>query len=190
MKTETSTRIWRFGTAVIVTLSVVLVGAAGAYLAVANADLREQLSTAHADLVLTQENAERLYEQLLQEGVQPKAQDPSTITTGPTGATGARGPQGEPGVTPSPDEILDAITAYCFADNACSGPTGAQGASGPAGAAGSNGADGATGPQGPPGSAGPTCPDGYALTVLPVDTTDPSTGQTTQITAAICTPTP
>ena len=28
MKTETSTRIWRFGTAVIVTLSVVLVGAA------------------------------------------------------------------------------------------------------------------------------------------------------------------
>lgn len=153
MGTERSTRIWRFGTVIIVFLAVVLVGCGGAYLAVANSELRAQLSASQA-------NAQDLYEQLLDEGVTPEGDAPAEVVPGPAGAQGERGPRGFDGqdgksvIGPRGPAGVDGTDG---ADGeSVTGPqgpagesvVGPQGPAGPTGPAGKDGKDGATGPQG------------------------------------------
>lgn len=146
-------RVWRAATAGVIVMLVVLVGAAGVYLALANADLRDQVDEAHGELVQKQSQADALYEQLLATGEQPVV----VPSPGPAGDTG---PQGAPGRPPTSAEISDAVDAFCASRNQCigpqgpAGPSGTPGAAGESGATGPAGADGAPGPQGPQGPAG------------------------------------
>lgn len=159
---ETSTRWWRIGSGTIVVLSILLVGVGGAYIAVANNDLRAQLSA-------SQSNAQSLYEQLLDEGVKPEGEAPAEVVPGPAGDPGERGPRGERGFPG-----IDGIDGTDGIDGApgTNGPAGEPGANGEPGvageqgAAGPSGATGASGPQGPqgaPGSAGPTGATGVGI---------------------------
>ncbi|UTT53822.1 hypothetical protein [Microbacterium maritypicum] len=90
MSVERSTRLWKIGTAVVVALSIALVGGGGVYLAVANAELRSQLAA-------SQSNAQELYEQLLDEGVEPEGDAPADVTPGPAGDPGPKGERGPSG---------------------------------------------------------------------------------------------
>lgn len=144
-----STKAWTYGYKAVVALIIALVVGATVLVSWNNAQLRAENQDMYADLQASQENAQRLYEQLLELGESPDGANPETIVTGPAGATGAtgpRGPQGEPG------------------------PAGATGSVGEAGAPGAPGADGdsivgpqgATGPQGDQGIQGPAGPQGAA----------------------------
>lgn len=104
------------------------------------------------DLVASQENAQRLYDQLLSlPGVEPEGEDPEEVapipTPGATGATGQPGPRGAPG-----------------ADSTVPGPQGSPGPAGPSGQDGQDGSDGATGATGATGESivGPQGPQGEA----------------------------
>lgn len=199
MSTERATRWWRYATAGVVVLAVLLVGAGGAYLAWANTQIRAQLAIAHEDLVASQDNAEQLYQQLLSEGVAPDADPPSEVVSGTVGATGATGPRGPAGVDGEDGTPGEPGEPGPVGPAGPAGTAGATGGNGPDGAAGSTGA---TGPQGPPGPAGPagapgaagqpgpTCPDSYTPQSFWVLTTDPDTGATAPRFALICTPTP
>lgn len=139
MTSEGAIRAWWAGTALVVIVAVVGVIAGGAYLASANSDLRIELADAHDELQASQANAERLYQQLLDEGVRPDAEKPSEVVEGPAGErgdTGPRGLQGEPG-EPGPP-----------------GPPGQPGGIGAPGEPGAPGEQGEPGPAGPPGEAG------------------------------------
>lgn len=115
---------------VVAGLLVVAVLAFGGLLAYTNLDLQHQLAA-------SQTNAKKLYDQLLDEGIQPTAQEPAQAikgAAGDTGATGDTGPRGYPG----PEGIQ-----------------GPPGVAGQTGTAGTNGADSSTpGPQGPAGANG------------------------------------
>ncbi|WP_114587729.1 collagen-like protein [Microbacterium arborescens] len=204
MSAERATRWWRIGTITVVLLAITLVGAAGAYLAWSNTQIRMQLGVAHDDLVASQENAERLYQQLVEEGVRPEAERPSDVTSGQVGAPGtpgARGPvgpsgtdgkdgdpgpQGEPGA-PGIDGAngSDGVAGAKGSDGA-DGPAGPPGPQGEPGPPGSQGAPGDTGPAGP---AGPTCPDGYTPTTTDVLIVG-ADGTTTPQRAIVCTAPP
>lgn len=163
-------RAWWIGTAAIALITVLTVLAGGIYLATANADLRSQLTLAHDDLRASQENAESLYDQLLDEGVRPDAEKPSDVVSTP-GATGAPGARGESGRPPTSDEISTAVDRYCTPRGGCVGPgglpgadgtPGAPGLTGPPGNDGQPGAPGASGTDGEPGELGPTGTPGPA----------------------------
>lgn len=194
MSVERTTRLWKIGTAIVVALSIALVGGGGVYLAVANAELRAQLTA-------SQSNGQSLYEQLLDEGVEPEGDPPEQVSTvaptnGRDGADGARGPAG-PG--PSATQVLDGIRA-CFAAGDCAAPKGDQGSPGlpgapstvpgPAGATGPEGPAGAPGPMGLTGPAGSTCPDGFAATLTWITVSDSEVGVPRQQQALVCLPTP
>lgn len=117
-------------------------------LATRNVALNEQISQqnsllgqAYDDLHASQENAQRLYDQLVGLGQQPEGADPESYISGPQGATGDRGEQGVPGVP---------------------GPPGAPGANGIDGQDGVNGADGSAGEPGPAGPQGEQGPAGQS----------------------------
>ncbi|ANJ26831.1 collagen-like protein [Agromyces aureus] len=149
------TRAWRVATVVVVLLAVAAVIAGGVFLAVANTQLRLELASAHDDLQASQENAEALYQQLLDEGVRPDAEKPSEVVSPLPGTPGADGPQGPRGAD-GRDGVPGASGAAGTAGQ--DGKPGQIGAAGPAGqdgAPGASGADGVPGPQGEPGPAGP-----------------------------------
>ena len=104
----------------------------------------------YSDLQASQDNAQRLYEQLLTlPGVEPDGENPSDVAppVGPRGEQGPRGFQGDtgaPGPTGPPGPV---------------GPTG-ESVSGPQGANGKQGEPGPPGPAGEPGPAGPRGPAG------------------------------
>lgn len=131
-----------------------------------NASATEQIDVLLEDLHASQDNARRLYDQLLAlPGVEPEGENPDDVVTdtaipGPQGDTGARGPAGpqgpagEPGPPgPSGAAGQSGIDGESGADGA-SGANGVDGAPGPAGPAGPQGAQGPPGPQGEAGAAG------------------------------------
>jgi hypothetical protein len=142
------------GTSFLALLIVAVVGAT----IYSNADLRRQLDDARGDARVAQsdaraatDNAEKLYQQLLDLGKVPAAQKPSEVVPGPSGARGA---QGEPGATgPRGDIGVPGQTGPpgppgATGDAGQPGPQGPEGPVGPAGPAGAAGAPGATGPAG------------------------------------------
>jgi hypothetical protein len=151
-------------------LALVLGGGWISNLVQRNEHLNQQVSQIYDDLHASEQNAQRLYDQLLELGEAPEGVDPATIT----GPAGARGEAGRP---PTAAEIADAVSAFCAARGDCRGPVGAVGPAGVAGAAGEDGAPGPSGPSGrdglngttgPAGPAGPPGADGAAGPAGPV----------------------
>lgn len=169
--------------------------------ALANGTMRAQISTLQGensalreDLQASQENAERLYEQLLELDVKPEGEDPEDLpTTPPSSVPGEQGERGEQGPGPTAAQIADAVTLFC-AEDRCVGPTGPAGAEGPAGATGNTGSPGAAGepgsdgPPGPQGAPGPTCPSGYGVSYVWLSVADSQFGVFSRQPAAICRP--
>jgi hypothetical protein len=118
-----------------------------------NEHLNQQVSQIYDDLHSSEENAQRLYDQLLELGEAPEGVDPATIT----GPAGARGENGRP---PTAAEIADAVSSFCATRGDCRGPSGAAGSPGLAGADGEDGAPGPAGPSGRDGLNGTTGPAG------------------------------
>lgn len=177
MSVQRATRWWQIGAWLMVALSVLLVGAGGVYLATANASLRDQLAASQA-------NAQRLYEQLLAEGVEPEGEPPAEVVEGLPGAPGPQGPRGEVGANGAPG--LPGVAGI-------PGAPGVQGVPGPSGAdgdAGEPGPPGVQGEPGPPGSPGPACPDGYTPAVVWLEVAPTDADPTTRVQATVCTLTP
>lgn len=147
---ERGTRVWQWAAGLTALLTVAVVIAAVVILAIANNDLRSSNRELYEDVAASQDNADRLYEQLLQEGVRPEGEKPEDVVSEETatavgpqglrGETGPRGPEGLPGVRGATGP---------------QGEPGPAGATGPSGPSGAPGADGPIGPQGEPGPAGP-----------------------------------
>jgi hypothetical protein len=157
-----------------------------------NAAQSEQIDGLLADVHASQENAQRLYDQLLSLGEAPEGDNPDDIVTGPAGQTGARGPQGDTGA-PGPIGPIGPVGAAgetgTTGDSGTSGSAGPAGPQGEPGTPGPQGAQGEPGPAGPTGPPGPSCPDGYALLSFTVLVIDPATGLPTNQPAALCAPT-
>lgn len=145
-----ATRLWTLAYKAIGAVIVLLILGGLVLVSYNNAQLRAENQAMYADLQASQENAERLYEQLLTlPGVEPEGEDPAdvapTAVRGEPGERGVAGPAGADG-PPGPP-----------------GPPGEPGTDGADGAVGEPGSDGATGtpgesvvgPQGPAGPAGP-----------------------------------
>lgn len=96
------------------------------------------------------ENAQRLYDQLIELGETPDGTRPTSIP-GPSGATGPQGPRGIPGR--DGEDGADGLNGADGAPGA-DGADGTNGAEGPAGPMGPAGADGAPGAPGAPGADG------------------------------------
>lgn len=185
MSVERSTRLWKIGTAVVVALSIALVGGGGVYLAVANAELRSQLAA-------SQSNAQELYEQLLDEGVEPEGDAPADVTPGPAGdpgPKGERGPAGPPGDGGVPGAPGEPGTQGAPGAPGAKGEPGSIGATGPQGPPGPQGEPGAVGPAGPTGPAGATCPSGYAMKTVWLSIADSQFGTFSRRQATVCLPT-
>jgi hypothetical protein len=163
-----------------------------------------QIITLTDDLVDAQENAQRLYDQLLTlPGVEPDGENPELQPTpgipgdrgdrgerGDTGPTGPPGRPGPPGTTPTDSELAAAVAEYCAANGGCAGATGAAGAPGADGAPGAPGVDGAPGAPGPVGPAGPSCPDGASLRLVWVAVADSQLGIYAPAQVYLCVPLP
>lgn len=152
-------RSWRARSAdVIAVVGVVAVIGFGTYVTVANHELRVGLAASQA-------NAERLYEQLLSEGVTPEAERPAEVVddalAGGTGVAGERGFTGDRGVSGPAGDV--GLTGVAGADGSA-GATGADGTAGATGVTGATGTPGATGESvvGPTGATGPAGVDGAA----------------------------
>ena len=141
MSTARATRFWWAATATVTGGIILLVLGAVILVSWNNAQLRAENQAMYADLQASQENAQRLYEQLLTfPGVEPEGENPSDVAPPAAGEQGPRGPQGyqgDPGI-PGP-----------------TGPAGPAGAPGVAGESGSAGEPGQAGPAGEPGATGP-----------------------------------
>ncbi|WP_194383102.1 collagen-like protein [Microbacterium luteum] len=160
-----------------------------------NARQADQIAVLLDDLHASQENAQSLYDQVLDLGQYPDGEDPESVVPGPAGETGARGPagprglpgedgeQGEPGADGAPG--ADGSDGSAGAD----GANGADGATGPIGPQGPQGEVGPQGPAGPQGDPGPSCPEGYSLQIVTITVVDDA-GATTNQQAAVCLPIP
>lgn len=132
------TLFWKILTALIVLVGLAGLGTLIGFLAHDNALTHADLTQSRAETRAATANADRLYEQLLANGVKPNAEKPSDVLSEP-GAPGARGDTGPQGA---------------------SGVIGVPGQPGPPGQDGTNGTDGAQGPQGDPGPPGANGADG------------------------------
>lgn len=192
-----STKLWTLAYKLIGAAIVLVVFAALALVSFNNAQLRAEHREIFAAYQASVDNAERLYEQLLELGEDPQGERPSTVAPSTTiqGEPGARGPTGAPGRAPTDAEVAAAVAKYC-AQNACVGATGATGPAGtdgesitgPQGPQGPPG-ESIVGPQGPPGPTGPTCPDGYYVSYVWLSIAESQFGVFSRQPAAICRPT-
>lgn len=146
-----STKAWTVGYKIMGAAIVIMVLSAIILVSLNNAQLRAENQDMYADLQASQANAQRLYEQLLQEGVTPDGDAPGEVVEGLPGAQGPQGPRGDRG-TPG-DDGAPGETGAPGAPGAA-GPAGSSGDVGPTGAQGVPGPTGAQGPQGPPGADG------------------------------------
>lgn len=186
-----SGRAWRIATVVLIALAVL--GAVGivAWQAVITEETNARATHLQEKLDASQANAQRLYEQLLDEGVTPDGQPPSQVAgpagdrgdQGPAGPAGQPGPEGKPGVAgqtgPQGPSGKDGA-------NGLPGAPGEQGPQGPEGPPGATGPAGPEGPQGPAGPAGPTCPAGYTGTVVWISAADAAFGPFSRRQAFAC----
>lgn len=157
-----------------------------------NATKDEQIDQLLADNHASQENAQRLWDQLLALGATPDGDNPAAVA-GPTGergergtpgTSGAPGDDGEPGAPGAPGPAGNPGEPGTPGSQGEPGPQGPQGVAGPAGPQGEPGAGGATGP------AGPTCPDGYATRTVWVMVAETENDIPTSRQAVICMPAP
>lgn len=155
---ERGTRRWQWAAAVVFALIVAMVITAFAFLLNVNAELRATNHALYDDLVASQENGEKLYQQLLELGERPEGDRPDDVvdekpepTPGPQGARGPRGDDGAAGPRgPMGPQGIPGLM----------GPAGPAGSNGEAGATGAQGEQGPPGPAGPPGEVGPQGPPG------------------------------
>lgn len=185
--TRDSGRVWRIATVTVISLVAVAAFAGAVWLAVTTQELRDQLAA-------SQSNAQKLYVQLLDEGVHPKGQPPSQVAPTP-GAKGDQGPKGDKGDPGGPGLSIKGDKGDPGAPGAPGAPgQDGQSIQGEPGPQGSPGADstvpGPAGPQGAPGAAGPTCPDGFTSTLLWVDAAATETDKPTHQQIIACVPTP
>lgn len=121
------------------------------------ADKDDTISALTDDLVASQENATRLYEQILSLGATPDGEDPQTIA----GPVGERGPRGDAGADATDAQVATALANYCSSFAlACRGDPGQNGTNGVNGTNGAVGPEGPVGPVGPIGPVGPVGPEG------------------------------
>lgn len=162
--------------------------------------LNETVQLVTEDLIESQHNAQRLYDQLLALDVEPEGEAPADLPTstpgerGPQGAVGNPGnpgirgdigPQGPAGTDGDPGPAGPSGTAGQAGAPGESGAQGPQGEPGPAGPQGAPGPAGATGPAGPP---GPTCPEGATLTTVYFPYSEDPLGLPTIQAALVCRP--
>ncbi|MDD7963297.1 hypothetical protein [Microbacterium thalli] len=164
-----------------------------------NAAQAEQIDGLLDDLHTSQENAQRLYDQLLSLGAPPDGAAPDDLVEGPRGPSGTAGPRGERGTAGEPGEPGEPGPAGPPGETGAPGTNGTDGAAGTPGPPGPQGDPGAPGLQGPqgdrgdrgePGPPGAACPDGYSLREFTVQIIDPTTGLPTTQPAALCAPAP
>jgi hypothetical protein len=168
------------------------------------AEKDDQISALTEDLIASQNNAQRLYDQLLAIGQAPEGVDPETLTPTIPGPSGPAGPTGPAGRGPTNSEVLFAVQQFCMVQ-VCKGEpgdtgptgtqgepgtTGTQGEPGPAGPQGIPGEPGAPGAPGTPGTPGPACPDGYTLQSVTIATYPQGPLVPEYVSAVICTPVP
>ena len=184
-----SGRSWRIATFSVIAVTVLAALGGIVWQGFAVQELRDQLAA-------SQDNAQELYEQLLDEGVSPDGQKPSDVTPGPAGEQGEKGERGDRGPTgpegaagpPGPAGPGGPAGAPGPAgDDGATGSTGEQGATGPRGETGATGPQGPVGPAGPAGPAGPSCPEGTTLTAYWIDAAAEQGGPSAPTQAFICT---
>lgn len=145
-----SVRVWWGLTATVVVIIIVSIVGGVVWMANINAELNRTVG-------LAQENAGKLYDQLIDEGIKPEGEDPAEVIPGPVGPAGSQGEKGDKGDT-GPQGI-PGLKGDIGLPGA-TGPQGPPGPPGPPGDSGANGADGAQGPQGPQGQQGEQGPAG------------------------------
>lgn len=121
-----------------------------------NSSKDEQLSEILDDLHASQENAQRLYDQLLALGESPEGEAPDdVVTVAPeNGRDGDDGDDGRDAPAPTQEQLLAAVQ-QCFAAGLCAAPKGDKGDTGATGGFGPAGQDSnVPGPQGSPGADG------------------------------------
>lgn len=168
-----STKAWTVGYKIMGAAIAFMVLASIVLVSLNNAQLRAENQDMYADLQASQENAQRLYEQLIQEGVTPDGDAPDDVVEGTPGAQGPQGPRGDRG-TPGED-----------GEPGLDGLPGTTGAPGLPGSAGPAGEPGVTGPAGAP---GPTCPAGSTATTVWVMVADAEFDIPTSRQAVMCLP--
>lgn len=142
------------------------------------------------DLHASQENAQRLWDQLLALGETPDGDNPAAVA-GPAGERGERGTAGNPGADGEDGEPGLAGTPGPAGQPGSAGEPGATGAPGEPGPPGAQGVPGPAGPQGEPGTAGtpgPTCPEGHTPKTVWISASDTETGPFTPQQAIVCAP--
>jgi pilus assembly protein FimV len=171
------TAIWQILTGLVVVAALAGGVVLSIFIVQANADLRGQLAEsardltkAHAETTAATDNAQKLYQQLLEAGQQPQGQNPATVT-------GAQGQAGTNGKDATDAQVQAGIERYCTFNKGCQadpvpGPAGAAGATGSPGAAGTNGTDGAPGKDGAAGAPGAPGADGQPPSSWTYTTTD------------------
>jgi hypothetical protein len=154
-----------------------------------NAAQADQIDGLLDDLHASQENAQRLYDQLLSLGAPPDGTAPQDIVPGPRGPSGTPGIRGERGTPGEPGEPGPPGAPGAPGSDGADGTPGGDGEPGPAGPQGEPGPSGAQGPPGATGPTGPSCPEGFALTATDVLIVA-ADGTTTPQRAVICMPPP
>lgn len=152
-----------------------------------NATKDEQIDLLLEDLHASQENAQRLWDQLLALGETPDGDNPAAVA-GPAGERGERGTVGNPGVDGQDGEPGLAGAPGPAGAPGEPGTTGSPGEPGPPGA---QGVPGPAGPQGEPGTAGtpgPVCPEAHTPKTIWVSASDAETGPFIPQQAIVCAP--
>lgn len=193
-----SVKAWTVGYKIMGAAIVFMIAGAIVLVSISNAQLRAENQAMYADLQASQENAQSLYEQLLDEGVEPDGDPPAQVSTVPpsNGRDGKDGERGLQGPGPSASQVLDSIRT-CFASGTCTAPKGDTGATGDPGApstvpgpVGPMGPEGQVGPVGPAGPAGPACPEGFTPTLVWLSTSESEVDIPRQQQALVCMPLP
>jgi hypothetical protein len=161
---ERSTRVWTWAYRIIAALTALTILGVLIFLSIQNGQQRATLEQIYADLQSSQENAQQLYDQLLELGEAPEGEEPEQVvsTPGPTGEAGPRGPigaKGDKGDKGEPGGVGPMGAPGAMGATGPEGPAGPPGETGPAGAQGDPGpagAQGEPGPQGPQGEPGVT----------------------------------
>lgn len=112
------------------------------------ADKDEIIEGLTDDLVASQANATRLYEQILALGATPDGKDPQTVIV-----EGARGPSGLNGQDATDAQVYAALVRFCLV-NTCVQPPPKDGTNGTNGTNGRDGLNGTNGQDGAPGAPG------------------------------------
>jgi hypothetical protein len=205
-----STKAWTVGYKIVGAAIVLMVLSAIILVSVNNAQLRAENQAMYADLQASQSNSQELYEQLLDEGIEPEGEAPEEVAPPPVvekpkdGDDGKDGEDGAAGPPPTDAQVYAAVQ-QCFTTGVCVAPKGDPGTNG------TNGQDAPAptaeqmlaamqqcfasgvcvapkGDQGAPGPAGPTCPDGYTPTTVWMTVSDEEAGIPRQQQAIACLP--